>query len=156
MTEPTGHEDLFLLCRARGLLCALPLAHVVETMRPLPIRPLGEMPPFVRGLSIVRGTPVPVVDAGALLDQTAPGQPARFVTLRAGDRHAALEVEEVVGIRRLAPDRLGGMPPLLDRTRPGITALLGTLDGQLLAVLRDGRIVPDEVWRAVAGEGCTS
>jgi purine-binding chemotaxis protein CheW len=62
-----GERQSTLLCRVRERLCALPLAHVVETMRPLPIEPLGGMPGFVQGIAIIRGAPVPVVDAGALL-----------------------------------------------------------------------------------------
>ena len=47
------------------MLAALPLEHVVETMRPLPVEPLGDAPRFILGLSIVRGEPIPVVDVGA-------------------------------------------------------------------------------------------
>ena len=42
--------------------CAIPLDHVAETMRPLPIEPVAGTPGFVRGVSVIRGAPTPVVD----------------------------------------------------------------------------------------------
>jgi len=56
-----------LVCRVVELVCALPLEAVIETMRPLPIDALGAMPPFVLGVSVIRGAPVVVVDAGLLV-----------------------------------------------------------------------------------------
>src|SRR6185436_6230529 len=50
-------------CRVGGLLCALPLEHVEETMRPLAIEAIAGGPAFVRGLAVVRGAPIPAVDA---------------------------------------------------------------------------------------------
>jgi chemotaxis signal transduction protein len=41
--------------------CAIPLHHVAETLRPLPIQSVAGMPNFVRGVSVIRGTPTPVV-----------------------------------------------------------------------------------------------
>ena len=48
--------------------CAFPLHHVAETMRPLPIKPVAGTPGFVCGVSVIRGTPTPVVDLNALLE----------------------------------------------------------------------------------------
>jgi purine-binding chemotaxis protein CheW len=70
-----------LLTRVGGRLCAVPLAHTVETMRLLPVSPLGDAPPFVRGLAIIRGAAVPVVDLGALLGEPA-GAVTRLVLVR--------------------------------------------------------------------------
>ena len=56
-----------LVFRAGSMLCALRLADVIETMRPLGTRPLAGTPAFVRGVSIVRGVPTPVVDVARLL-----------------------------------------------------------------------------------------
>ena len=153
MSEPThGGAALSLLCRAGTLVCALPLPHVIETMRPLPIRPLGGTPPFVLGLSIIRGEPVPVVDAGLLFDPSTSAGTGRFVTIRCGNRVAAVAVEEVLGVRGLDASSVGPLPPLLDRIEPGVIALIGSLDASLLVVLRDGRIVPATVWDAIAGQ----
>jgi chemotaxis signal transduction protein len=51
-------------------------------MRPLPVERIAGMLSFVRGVSIIRGVPTPVVDLGVVLG--TPGEAVdRFVTLRA-------------------------------------------------------------------------
>lgn len=152
-TDRTSHEERLLLCRAGSVLCGLLLPQVRETMRPLPIRPLGGLPPFVSGVSIIRGAPVPVVDAGALLGSRERGRPTRFVTLRLGDRSVALAVDEVLGVRDGRSLSLQGLPPLLTRMKPRVAALIGRVDAEFLAVLRDARFVPDRAWPAPGSDG---
>ncbi len=91
----------FLVVRAGTFACALPIDEVIETMRPLPVRPVAGMSPVVRGLSIIRGAPVPVVDLISLMTGDEPGEVSRYVTLRARGRILALAVPEVIGVRRL-------------------------------------------------------
>lgn len=147
MTQPSvGRPSLF--CRVRARLCAMPLQHVVETMRPLPVEPLAGMPAFVMGLAVVRGQPLPVVDAGALLGDLEDPQHTRFVTLVTGRRNIALAVEAVLGVRELPPD-LQGLPPLLREASAEVVSAIGTLDAELLLLLESARIVPDSVWQAV-------
>ncbi|MBI4242046.1 MAG: chemotaxis protein CheW [Candidatus Rokubacteria bacterium] len=155
MNDLASHEDRSLLCRAATILCALPLPRVVETMRPLPIRPLGGMPSFVCGLSVIRGVAIPVVNAAALLGLPTHEQATRLVTLRTGERLVALAVEEVVGVRTLSSVSLQTLPPLLHRVKPKVITLIGMLDANLLVVLQDSRIVPDWIWRSLAGNGDT-
>ena len=137
--------DLSLVCRIDGVLCALPVEHVVETMRPLPVEPLAGAPAFVRGLSIIRGAPVPVVDAASLLG-SPDTQPTRFVMVKAGARRVALAVSDVIGVRALAPEKLQALPPLLREAAADIVTSIGALDDELLLVLRSARLVPDAVW----------
>jgi purine-binding chemotaxis protein CheW len=141
-----------LVCRVGGRFCALPLAHVVETMRPLLIEPLSAMPRFVSGLSIIRGLPVPVVDAGVLLGTTDCPAPTRFVTLAIEGRHVALAVEAVIGIRQLPAASLGELPPLLREASAEAIAAVGALDASLLVVLRAAHIVPDAVWNVLSAD----
>jgi len=140
-----------LVCRQATLRLALPLAHILETLRPLPVETLPGMPLFVRGVSVVRGAPVPVVEAAALLG-VVDGPPAtRWVMLRAGDHRMALAVGAVVGVLDLAPHRSAPLPPLL---RPGsvdVVAEIGVLDADLLVVLRSAGLLSDADWRALAG-----
>ena len=75
-----------LLCRVGTHFCALPIEHVSETMRPLSVVPLAGTPAFVFGLSIIRGSPVPVIDAGQLVGVTGQRRPARFVTIKVNRR----------------------------------------------------------------------
>jgi len=138
-----------LLCRVRNQLCSLPLQHVVETMRPLPIASLTGVPAFVRGLAVVRGVAVPVVDAGIILGTDHPPKPTRFVTLRTGENQVALSVEEVLGVRELTLNSFHELPPLLREATGEVLRAIGTLDTSLLFALQTARIVPESVWQAM-------
>lgn len=144
MAEPTFSA---LLVRAGARVCALPVESVLETMRPLPISTLPEAPPFVSGVAVIRGEPVPVVDLHALLGGGAPGVAARFVTVRAGARSVALAVERVLGIEALTASAAAA-PPLLSGASAAAVEALASRDGDLLVVLSAARLVPDEVHRA--------
>jgi purine-binding chemotaxis protein CheW len=153
-------SDRFLLCRIGSRVGALALKDVRETMRPLPIEPLTAMPSFVLGVAIVRGFPAPVVDAGRLLNPFAsPSTPiiasssARFVSLKLGERTAALAVDAVLDIRPLAPGILADIPPLLREAGAEQMAAIGALDTQLLLVLEAARLVPESVWSAIKAPG---
>jgi purine-binding chemotaxis protein CheW len=132
--------------RSGGRLCGLPLDHVVEIMRPLPIESIRGAPAFVRGISVVRGAPIPIVDLRVLLGDDQ-ARPLRLVALRiAGDRRVGLLVDRVVGIRdrlELSSDRL---PPLL-RDTGDLVDELGRLDGQLLSVLQTANLVAEELYQ---------
>ena len=147
--EVDAGEGAVLVARARGRLCALPLPQVVETMRPLPVTPLAGAPAFVRGLCVIRGEPLPVVDLAALLFGPAEDEPTRFVTLRVGERRVALATGEVIGVRTL-PASGAPLPPLLAAGGDAVAAL-ARLDGALLLVLSGARLLPEAAW-AAAGE----
>jgi len=146
-----GVNQELLLCRVGERLCALPLEHVIETMRPLPVVALAGAPGFVRGLSIVRGAPVPVVTAAALLGDVEP-RPFRFVIVRADGRQFAMAVEAVLGVKAIPKESLHDLAPLLRDAGSDLITAIGALDAELLLVLRSARIVPDSVWEAVRSE----
>jgi purine-binding chemotaxis protein CheW len=113
-------------------------------MRPLPIEPLAGAPPFVLGLSLIRGIATPVVDVGALVGAKDSPAFTRFVTLRLTDRRpVALAVEAVLGTRTLRGLGLSELPPLLRDANPHLIASIGALDRELLTVLETARLVPD-------------
>jgi len=145
-----------LIVGLEGCFCAVPITHVIETMRPLPVEPISGVPSFVQGISIIRGLPTPVVDLGAILG--TPGErPERFVTLRVGDRQVALSVNVVVGVRDLDTIMtIGELPPLLRRASKDVVEAIGTLDEQVLMVLRAGWELPEEVWRALTAQEAVS
>src|SRR5207237_1179523 len=87
-----------LLVRVSGRLCALPLPHVIETMRRLPVDAFPGAPGFVRGVAMIRGLPTPVVEA-ARLPGVGDGPGARRVTLAAAGRQVALAVAAALGGR---------------------------------------------------------
>jgi purine-binding chemotaxis protein CheW len=147
--EARGAERL-LICRVGTKVCGLPLLRVIETMRPLPVEPLGQMPLFVNGLALIRGRATPVLDARTLLGSPSAAAPGRYVTLDLGREHgervAALAVDAVVGVRRVEADTLGDLPGLLRRQNGEIVSALGALDSELLLVLEHSRLLPDAVW----------
>ncbi len=131
-----------LLCRVPPRLIGMPVEHVIETMRPLPIERVSGAPHFVAGVSVIRGAAVPVVDTSRLFDEDAI-QAERFVTVRAGERSVALAVGQIVGTRILRTDSLRSLPPLLRSTARGSVDAIGALDDQLLLVLRSSHLVAE-------------
>jgi purine-binding chemotaxis protein CheW len=159
----TRENDLFLLCRIGSRIGALAVKDVRETMRPLPIEPLMGTPPFVLGVAIVRGSAVPVIDAGRLLDPSALSSAAatsptgaRFVSLELGDRTAVLAVDAVLAVRSLAAGMQAQIPPLLRGTGEELVSIIGALDSQLLLVLEAARLVPDSVWNEINAAGASA
>ena len=157
-SAPDGTLHHVLLVRARDWLCALPIATTVETMRALPIRKVEGAPPFVRGLSLVRGALLPVVNLASILG-TGSGSPeseatrgGRFVTVRTGDRQLVLEVDAVLGATQIDAAAMQATPPLLSGAMPEAVEKLGTLDRQTLAILATARLVPDELWSTLIAQ----
>lgn len=140
-----------LLFRVRTRLCALPIAHILETMRPLPVESVAAAPGFVRGVALIRGVPTPVVDAGALIGAEEPADFTRFVTLRSGESGVALAVEEVLGVRDVPPASLRRLPPLLRDAGTEILSALGALDAELLTMLKLARTLTDRIARGLEG-----
>jgi purine-binding chemotaxis protein CheW len=141
-------DDIPVLIVARaGRRCAIAIGNVVEVMRRLPIEAVDGAPPYVLGVSIIRGAPTPVVDLGFLIDAGDGDRPAaRLVTLRVAERTVALAVDEVVGVRRIrASDHL---PPLLDGASDVVRSI-ETADAGLLWVLQSAMMIPDDAWRVV-------
>ena len=147
--------ELSLLCRVGDLLCALPLEHVEETMRPLPVEAIAGVPTFVRGLAVVRGAPIPVVDAASLLSGVASDttRATRFVTVKAGSRRIALAVDAVVGVVEIPRGSLDTLPLLFKDASLDMISAIGTLDANLLLVLRSTRLIREELW-PVLEAGC--
>lgn len=129
----------------------MPLEHVVEIMRTLPIEALAGAPCFVRGISVIRGLPVPVVDIGLLFNQSAT-RSERLVAVAIGGRTVALLVESVLGVRSMAPTTLDDIPPLLRDAAGEAVAAIGTLDAELLLFMHAARIVPEALLAQLTAE----
>lgn len=139
------HRECSLLCRVGDLMCALPLEHVEEAMRPLAVEVIGGLPSFIRGLAIVRGAPIPVIDASSLLGRGT-SHPSRFVTVKTGSRRIALAVDAVVGVVEIPRGSLDALPLLFQDASLDVISAIGTLDADLLLVLRTARLVSEELW----------
>jgi purine-binding chemotaxis protein CheW len=141
-SDTLGRQEAWLLCHAGSSFYALPLCHVVEIMRILPIDPVAGAPPYVRGLSIIRGTPTPIVDIAFLcVGRTASSH--RLVTVRTDTRIIALAVDRVLGVRSLKADE--PLPPLLREAATDVVSAIGRLDAELLLFLSTARIVSEEL-----------
>jgi purine-binding chemotaxis protein CheW len=140
-------SKVFLIVKAWGQLCAIPVRDVVETMRPLPTQALTPGIEGLDGVTVVRGRPVPVVHLGSVIGGAGENTPQRYVTVRAGERVVVLAVDEVLGLRELNETQYAEMPPLLSRGRSDAIAHIGVADSELLALLDAGRLVSPEAWR---------
>jgi purine-binding chemotaxis protein CheW len=146
--HPLPGDGSFLFCTVGAQICALPLALVIETMRPQPCFPMRGAPACVLGVAIIRDNPLPVLDLAALLGVQAPA-PGRLITIRVGERQIACAVTAVAGIRRIAQARLAGLPPLLSAADAAAVAAVGASDHELLIVLDAARLASPEL---VGGE----
>ena len=142
----TGVPSLVVAAGSRA--CAIPLAHAVETMRPLPIEAVIGTPSFVLGLAMVRGSATPVVHLGRLIGAVEDDAVGRFVTVRLGERRLALAVGSVLGVRELERRSLQELPSILGPDSAEVIEAVGKLDFQLLMVLRATRIIPQAAWEA--------
>lgn len=142
-------NEMLLLTRVRTWTCALPVRHVVETLRALPVESVDDAPPFVRGLSMIRGLPTVVVDLGVLLGAGDDGDPGdRLVVLRVDERRVAVSVDDVLGIREAGAAQIQQLPPLLSSAGRVLVDAIGSLDSRLLLVLNAGRVLPAGVWES--------
>jgi purine-binding chemotaxis protein CheW len=144
-------SNRFLLFSCASCVGALALVNVREVMRPLPIETLKQAPEFVLGMTTIRGSPAPVIDAGRLIRPSAatPSPATRFVSLKLGAHCAALAVDAVLDVRILSPDRLMQIPLLLREAGAAVLTLIGALDNELLLVLNAARLVPDSLWSSM-------
>lgn len=144
-----GHQQPIglLVCQVRDRVCALPLAHVLETMRPQPLATIPGSPPYVCGLAMIRGEAIPTLDLACLmgLPGTASG---RFITIQRHDhQHAggkpavALAVQAVHGVRQVAAAELHALPSLLRESDADLVSAISAKDAELLMVLDSIRLL---------------
>lgn len=146
-----AHAQL-LVCRVGTKVCGLPLEHVRETMRPLPLQRLAHLPSFVSGLAVIRGKPTPVLDARALLGTQTDAPPARYVALKLGDRSAALAVDGVLGVHGVPTTTLASLPAVAGAADNPHVAALGMLDAEMLVLLQHTQLVPEALWQQLEQE----
>lgn len=151
MLESTQSQNAnVLMVRVRTWMCALPARFVIEVMRRLPIQPVVGAPPFILGMSIVRGEVTPVLALGILLGSSERTLPERFVLVQVGQRRAVIGVDEVLGIDVIEEKRLDDAPGLLSEVLPRDVTRIGVLDRSVLVMLEGGKLLSEDTWRALA------
>ena len=88
--------------RVADRVLAIPVEHVIETMRPLPI---------LASRSRIRGAPCPVIDLASRLGLRDPAPPRRFVIVRGAHGPVALQVAAVLDLRALGDGERVLAPP---------------------------------------------
>jgi purine-binding chemotaxis protein CheW len=142
-----------LLVQAGGLSCALPLACVVETMRAQPLSPVRSAPDYVRGMSVIRGQCVPIVDVALLLGRRARRPEFRLVVVRGKAGPVGLSVDHVLGVRALSGEQGAAPAGLLQSLLEQHVISLRALDSELLVVLSSAALVTDADLRDFLAEG---
>jgi purine-binding chemotaxis protein CheW len=146
-----GEDISLLLVRAHSLTCAFPVEAVSEITRALPLRVLAGGPAYLRGASLIRGQPTPVIDLAVLLGGDALARPARYVVLRASSP-VALAVDAVTGVRVESRAALGALPRLLTHAGGEHVRSLLSLDGDLVPVIASAVVLPAEVLNELRAE----
>jgi purine-binding chemotaxis protein CheW len=77
------------------------------------------------------------------------------VTVKTGSRRIALLVDAVVGVVPIPRGSLDALPLLFQDASLDMISAVGTLDANLLLVLRSARLVREELW-AVLEPVCAS
>lgn len=143
MLEDQGTRCL-VVCRTDTHCCGLPVEHVSEVMRPLPVDKIPGAPNFILGLAVIRGLATPVLDLACLFDQarvSATQATARFIVIQGAERPLALAVAQVQGVRQIAEATVRDMPPLLQQLSGPVTAYLTERDAGLLLMLDSARLL---------------
>lgn len=137
-TPPEGGAPCLLLA-AGSIRAAIPIAAVIETMRPLPLSTL--LSGRLAGVAIVRSAATIVADLSALLGEPR-GEADRWVSVRA-PRPLALAAR-VIGVRAIDRRRIAlGQALCSGMTAPFVDAIVEH-EGAALAILDVARILDDE------------
>ena len=147
---PDAHRVPVLVVVAGSKNWAIPVVHVIESMRLPRVEAITGAPSFLLGLTVIRGESVPVVQLGSLFGDVGKATSQRLVSLRVGQRTVAIAVAAVVGVADLDMATMAELPPLLREARLDAVEAIGVRDDELLLVLRATRLVPEAVWGALA------
>jgi purine-binding chemotaxis protein CheW len=127
-------------------LFGLDAALVQSVNLPPALTPLPQAPDAVRGYANLRGQIHLVLDLKRLLNlgATELGPDTRLVVFKAvlGDPFGVL-IDRVGGVATLRPDQIeAGAPAETDSPQGGLVCGVGKLDGELVALLDAGNILP--------------
>ena len=106
--------------RVGGEDYALDVMRVREIIHPLPVTPVPRAPPFVEGVTRLRGDVLPVVDVRKRFGLPAhpPTPRTRFLVVLVGRRRIVLVVDEVCEVLRLRRGDIRPAPSLVALDAP--------------------------------------
>lgn len=135
--EQPGLDGRLLQCEIGGGAFAFPLAAVTEVVPyARPRRLPGQAPDA--GVAMVRGRPLPALDAAARMGIAGAQAGGRMVVLATRDGPCAVVVAGTGDIVEVASERLAP-PPAGAGASPFVTALV-EIEGELVAVLDPDRL----------------
>jgi purine-binding chemotaxis protein CheW len=119
-----------------GEAYAVPIAHIAEILKPLPITPVPRAPRVVIGVMTVRGRLVTVFDLRRRLrlPESPLDQRSRILITDTGDERIGLLVDEVMQVHRLAETEIEARDVLGGDPDPYIAGI-GRPEGALLILL---------------------
>jgi purine-binding chemotaxis protein CheW len=124
---------------------SLPLSHITEIGRPLPITPLPNVPAWALGVSNLRGDIISVVDLRAFLGKSplVSKRDCRMIVVRSRreDITTALLVDHVREIRRLVSEKITLPTALIEDLSASYMHGVYEHDGRLLVLLEPERLM---------------
>ncbi|SFJ33796.1 chemotaxis protein CheW [Planctomicrobium piriforme] len=98
LLKPQNGAGTYLSVRIGSVLHAIPITAIAEILPALPIEPIVQCPPYVRGVVFVRGHLIPVLDGAARLQtpRVAATAEPNIVCLQVRNRLVGLEVDEAL------------------------------------------------------------
>jgi two-component system, chemotaxis family, chemotaxis protein CheV len=135
--ERPALDGRLLQCEIGGGAFAFPLAAVTEVVPYSPPRRLPGQPADA-GVTMLRGRPLPALDAAARMGLSAPESAARMVVLATSSGPCAAVVADTGDIVEVPSERLSP-PPAGAGASPYVTALV-EIGGELVAVVDPDRL----------------
>ncbi|RKG99078.1 chemotaxis protein CheW [Corallococcus sp. CA053C] len=139
-----GSQREVLRFRAAGQTYALESRFILEVMRAPELTPLPGAPPLLRGLTLLRGEVLPVVELAPLFGRPASQAQGPVVVVGTTRPELGLRTDEVTEVAVLTGTELLPAPPSLEEEAGALVAGVspdGTLVLEGEALLGDSRLV---------------
>ncbi|RKG98012.1 chemotaxis protein CheW [Corallococcus sp. CA047B] len=139
-----GSQREVVRFRAAGQSYALESRFILEVMRAPELTPLPGAPPLLRGLTLLRGEVLPVVELAPLFGRPAAQAHGPVLVVGTTRPELGLRTDEVTEVAVLTGTELLPAPPSLDEEAGALVSGVspdGTLVLEGEALLGDGRLV---------------
>ena len=95
----------------------LPVDDVREVLKSRELTVVPNSPPYILGLTSIRGTVLPVIDLGKRLGlpPAVRGEKTRIIIISPDDEDAGIMVDRVTGVMRLSPESIRPAPETIEQ-----------------------------------------